>query len=118
MVSFYSLPSSVIGNPKHKTLNAAYLYYYATDVAFAGGKESTEDGAPQLLSKRLNELVSDALIMAKKYGFDVMNGLQLMDNGLFLQQQKFGAGDGFLNYYLYNWRCPDVEDKKVGLVML
>ncbi|SAM06982.1 hypothetical protein [Absidia glauca] len=118
VVSFYSLPSSVIGNPKHKTLNAAYLYYYATDVAFAGGKETTEDGAPKLLSKRLNELVLDALIMAKRFGFDVMNGLQLMDNGLFLQQQKFGAGDGFLNYYLYNWRCPDVEDNKVGLVML
>ncbi|ORZ15800.1 acyl-CoA N-acyltransferase [Absidia repens] len=118
MVSFYSLPSSVIGNPKHKTLNAAYLFYYGTDIISKGTEDKHEDGTPKLLSKRLNELVGDALVMAKRLGFDVMNGLQLMDNGLVLQQQKFGAGDGHLNYYLYNWRCPDVDDKKVGLVML
>ena len=32
MFSFYSLPSSVIGNPKHSILNAAYLFYYAVQV--------------------------------------------------------------------------------------
>jgi glycylpeptide N-tetradecanoyltransferase len=32
--SFYSLPSSVLDNAKHKVLNAAYLFYYATDVPF------------------------------------------------------------------------------------
>jgi glycylpeptide N-tetradecanoyltransferase len=25
---------------------------------------------------------------------------------LFLEQLKFGAGDGQLHYYLYNWRTP------------
>ncbi|KAI8096679.1 acyl-CoA N-acyltransferase [Halteromyces radiatus] len=120
MISFYSLPSSVIGNPKHKTLNAAYLYYYATDVINAtdNSKDDDDQEPPKLLGKRLNDLVGDVLVMAKRLNFDVMNGLQLMDNGLFLQQQKFGAGDGYLNYYLYNWRCPDVDDSKVGLVML
>ena len=28
MFSFYSLPSSILGNDKHRTLNAAYCYYY------------------------------------------------------------------------------------------
>ncbi len=28
-----------------------------------------------------------------------------MDNPLFLEDQKFGAGDGQLNYYLYNYRA-------------
>ena len=28
MVSFYALPSSILGNDKHKTLHAAYAYYY------------------------------------------------------------------------------------------
>lgn len=113
MISFYSLPSTVIGNEKHSTLNAAYLFYYATDL---GLKEKGGNNAE--VGKRLNELVGDGLIMAKHYGFDVMNALRLMDNEMVLQHQKFGAGDGFLNYYLYNWRCPDVSENKIGLVML
>ena len=29
--------------------------------------------------------------------FDVLNALTLLDNNLFLNEQKFGQGDGFLN---------------------
>lgn len=35
MFSFYSLPSTILDNAKHEILNAAYLFYYATDVGFA-----------------------------------------------------------------------------------
>ena len=28
MFSFYALPSSILGNDKHRTLHAAYCYYY------------------------------------------------------------------------------------------
>jgi glycylpeptide N-tetradecanoyltransferase len=38
-------------------------------------------------------------------GFDVFNALTLLDNPLFLEEQKFGAGDGSLHYYLYNYRA-------------
>ena len=31
---------------------------------------------------------------------------------------KFGKGDGVLNYYLYNWRCPTMIPAKIGLVPL
>lgn len=54
-----------------------------------------------------------------------------MDNPLFLEDQKFGAGDGQLHYYLFNYRCSpvpggvdaknqiSVEDMGgVGMVML
>jgi len=54
-----------------------------------------------------------------------------MDNTLFLQEQKFGAGDGQLHYYLFNWRTAhinggidskDQPDEKngsgIGMVML
>lgn len=57
--SFYTLPSSIIGNSKHSVLEAAYLFYYATDVAFSPNAE--EDGR---LKSRLQELVQDALIIA------------------------------------------------------
>jgi glycylpeptide N-tetradecanoyltransferase len=53
-----------------------------------------------------------------------------MDNSLFLEQQKFGAGDGQLHYYLFNYRANPIAggvDKKnnidencsgIGVVML
>lgn len=44
---------------KHDTVEAAYLFYYATDVAFQEGAE--DDGR---VKKRLNELIGDALIIA------------------------------------------------------
>ncbi|KAK7693731.1 hypothetical protein QCA50_003303 [Cerrena zonata] len=99
--SFYSLPSTVIGNTKHNILNAAYLMYYATEVAFEDGAE--ESGR---LKKRLEELIGDALVIADQSKFDVFNALTLMDNNLFITDLKFGGGDGMLYYYLYNWRTP------------
>lgn len=35
----------------------------------------------------------------------MFNALTLLDNPLFLDDQKFGAGDGNLHYYLYNYRA-------------
>ena len=47
-------------------------------------------------------------------GFDVFNALDLMDNREFLDKLKFGIGDGNLQYYLYNWKCPFMEPEKVS----
>ncbi|KAI0636740.1 N-myristoyl transferase [Trametes polyzona] len=122
-VSFYSLPSTIMNHEKHNLLNAAYLFYYATETAFEPGAE--ESGR---LKKRLEEVVGDALIIAEKAGFDVFNALTLMDNVCFLQDLRFGQGDGILNFYLYNWRTAPVAGinavdgvpagKGVGVVML
>lgn len=61
----------------------------------------------------------------------MFNALTLLDNPLFLTEQKFGPGDGRLHYYLYNYRTsaiPGGVDEKntvdetkmggVGVVML
>ena len=56
--SFYCLESSVIGNQKHDSVRAAYLFYYATETAFA----EKELG----LKERLTLLMTDALILAKR----------------------------------------------------
>ncbi|EON97088.1 putative glycylpeptide n-tetradecanoyltransferase protein [Phaeoacremonium minimum UCRPA7] len=101
-VSFYSLESTVINNPRHSVIRAAYLYYYATEVGL------TEPVDKKALKTRLNELVHDQLILAKRHRFDVFNALSLMDNGLFLEEQKFGGGDGQLHYYLFNYRANPV----------
>ena len=73
----------------------------------------------------------DILVLAKKDNFHVFNALTLLDNPLFLKEQKFEPGDGKLHYYLFNWRTKTlgggIDDKNqidsskmggVGVVML
>lgn len=83
-------------------MRAAYLFYYATETVFA--PNSTKED----LKTRLNGLINDALILAKKFKFDVFNALTLQDNSLFLAEQKFGGGDGQLHYYLYNYNANPI----------
>ena len=97
-LSFYHLPSSILNHDD--TLYAAYSYYnVATTVP-------------------LESLMNDALILAKNTGSDVFNALDLMENATFLEELKFGKGDGMLQYYIYNWSCPKMEPGKVGIVLL
>lgn len=160
MISFYSLPSSVLDSDKHKTLEAAYLFYYATNVPFTGRTDASSSStasssssaststppkqqsyekegleawqrshithlspieqedemnvinwaseSPDIKAKlktRLNELVQDAIIIAKQADFDVLNCMTVMDNPLFTNEQKFGPGDGFLRFYLFVSAC-------------
>ncbi|KAJ6991746.1 glycylpeptide N-tetradecanoyltransferase 1, partial [Populus alba x Populus x berolinensis] len=84
--SFYTLPSSILGNQNHSTLKAAYSYY------------NVSTKTPLL------QLMNDALIVAKQKDFDVFNALDVMHNESFLKELKFGPGDGQLHYYLYNYR--------------
>ncbi|RFU32564.1 hypothetical protein B7463_g3782, partial [Scytalidium lignicola] len=100
--SFYSLESSVIRNTKYDFIHAAYLYYYFTDVAFQPNFEKSA------LKSRLNALMNDALILAKQHKFDVFNCVSIMDNSLFVEEQKFGGGDGQLHYYLYNYKANPI----------
>lgn len=96
--SFYHLPSSILN--LDDTLYAAYSYYnVATSVT-------------------LTELMRDCLILAKQCGADVFNALDLMDNEEFLKELKFGKGDGNLQYYIYNWACPEMPPGRVGIVLL
>ncbi|KAJ3257287.1 glycylpeptide N-tetradecanoyltransferase [Boothiomyces macroporosus] len=103
--AFYSLPSSIARNPKHTHIHAAYLFYYAPKGL---GKDQT----------RSRHLMNDTLILAKQANFDVVNCLGLSHNQQFLDELKFGKGDGYLHYYLYNYRCKTIQPEQMGLVML
>lgn len=124
-ISFYCVESSVIRNSRHSVIRVAYLFYYATETGLAQPLDKAA------LKSRLNALVNDALILAKRNRFDVLNALTIMDNALFLEQQKFGGGDGQLHYYLFNYKANHIAggvNKKneldedalsgIGLVML
>ncbi|EFC44410.1 glycylpeptide N-tetradecanoyltransferase 2, partial [Naegleria gruberi] len=99
-ISFYSLPSTIIGNPKHQVLRAAYLFFYTCK------------------NTKVEELMKTALIEAQTRDFDVFNCVNILDNKEFLDKLKFGTGDGYLYYYLFNYKFPDLEPEQVGLTML
>lgn len=75
------------------------------------GSNRTEEGrrVRQLLPLHLFFLLPAAV----QKGFDVFNALDLMENKTFLEKLKFGIGDGNLQYYLYNWKCPSMGAEKV-----
>ncbi len=99
-LSFYRLPSSVLGNAQYPTLEAAYSFYnVALTVSWVA-------------------LMQDALILAKSLNFDVFNCLDLMENETFLSELKFGKGDGSLQYYLFNWKCTPTRPQGIGLVLM
>lgn len=100
LASFYSLPSSVLGNEKHKTLFAAYQFWTVAK------------------SVSLADLTNDVFVAAHKEGFDVFNALDLMDNAAIFEPLKFGIGDGLLQYYLYNWGTAPMTANEVGLILL
>lgn len=100
LVSFYALPSTVMHHPMHKIIKAAYSFY------------NVSTKTPWL------ELMNDALVSAKNDDFDVFNALDVMENQTFLGPLKFGIGDGNLQYYLYNWRCPNMKPEELGLILL
>ncbi|KAI0984193.1 hypothetical protein GJ496_002522 [Pomphorhynchus laevis] len=98
--SFYHLSSSVLQHPNYNKLNAAYSFYTVA-------KQTP-----------LVDLMRDLLITAKEMGFDVFNALDSMDNRTFLEELKFGMGDGDLHYYLYNWQTGFMQSNEIGLTLL
>ena len=101
-LSFYTLPSTIIGNEQYKELKAAYMFYTVPN------------------KHPITELMQNSLILAAASGHDVFNALDILENGTgnLLKDLKFGIGDGKLRYYLYNWRCEEMDSNDVGLVML
>ncbi|GAA5861642.1 hypothetical protein JCM8547_000692 [Rhodosporidiobolus lusitaniae] len=144
LFSFYSLPSTAIKHSPPTTssktnVNAAYLYYYASTAApscadLGDGSTATpvknwkdeSEEERERLAERLKGLMGDALVVVQRHGFDVLNTLTLQDNALFLDDLKFGKGDGFLHFYLYNYATKPIAggvDPKeggsgMGVVML
>ena len=99
-LSFYHLPSSILKHETHKTLNVAYCYYNVANTV------------------PMDELLKNALILAKRADFDVFNALDILDNDGLLKDLKFGIGDGNLHYYFYNWRVPEIKPNQLGIVLV
>merc|ERR1712238_280682 len=104
-IAHWLLPRSSVINAyvvlnEDETLYAAYSYYNVAT------------------SMTLSDLMRDALILANATGIDVYSALNLMENETFLEELKFGKGDGVLQYYVYNWSAPSMKSADIGLVLL
>jgi glycylpeptide N-tetradecanoyltransferase len=100
MISFYSLPSSILNHGVHKTLYAAYSFYNVAN------------------SVTYKELMRNALILASQEKFDVFNALNIMDNDSVFNDLLFGQGDGSLKYYFYNYLCPEIKPNELSIVLM
>ena len=86
-------------------MQVAYLYYYA------------------YTTNKLIEIIKYALYYAKELAevkFDVFNCLNIMENGEFAPQLKFGIGDGTLNFYMYNYGLKNgfLQPHKLATVLV
>lgn len=78
----------MINSTKHPLLEAAYLYYYATDTGVL-----PDEDQDQKVKERLSLLITDSLVVANNAKFDVFNALTLMDNVPILQDLKVNIPD-------------------------
>jgi glycylpeptide N-tetradecanoyltransferase len=109
--SFYVLESAVIGNAKHRMVRAAYLFYYATEAAFQ--KEE------KVLKERLNLLINDALILAKRVslGFFICSGFYVhMKKGMEFAYMMFGSSASTSSTPSRSWttRCSSKRRNSVS----
>jgi glycylpeptide N-tetradecanoyltransferase len=102
LFSFYNLPSTIQGHHKYKELKAAYAYYLIP------GKFD------------IVELTKACLITATNYGYDVFNMLDIMDNSQVFEPLLFKQGDGYLQYYFYNWNLGSkvLHPNEIGVVLM
>jgi len=99
--SFYSLPSTVVGNEVHPVIEAAWTYYFVAGAL-----------TPQ-------QILGEAIGWAVQDGYDVFNALDVMGRDTnVLWDQKFQPGTGTLHYYLFNWKlAQNLKQEEVGLVL-
>lgn len=100
MISFYSISSTVLNNPKHQSLSIAYLWYTVAT------------------KTPIDQLVNDILIISHNMSFDVFNCLDIFDNNLFISKLKFVPGNGHLNYYLYNWLTKPIQENEIEIILV
>ena len=100
IISFYSLPSTILKPNKHTKINACFSYYNTSLVH-----------NPELV-------MENAIILAKKNGFDVLNCLDILENERTIEHNNFRKGSGSLHYYLYNYSLNMLKQNEVGIVLV
>jgi glycylpeptide N-tetradecanoyltransferase len=99
MISFYIIDNVITNNPNYSGYKAGYLYYYFNE------------------TMELSKLINIGLFYAKEAGVDVFNILNMSDLHTAIKDCKFVEGNGFLNYYLYNYKCNSLNTNEIAFPM-
>jgi glycylpeptide N-tetradecanoyltransferase len=99
MISFYVVDNRITNNSNYSEYKAAYLYYYFNQ------------------SIELSQLINIGLWNAKEQGIDVFNILNMFDLQSIISECKFMPGNGYLNYYLYNYKCNPMKPDEIAFPM-
>jgi len=99
-ISFYKVQHKVLKNKKYDFINMAYVFYYVPT------------------HNTLYKLGHNMLVAAKKEGMDVVTAMDIMHNREFIDNLKFSDGSGKLNFYLFNYRCPELSSVNVAKCIL
>lgn len=107
MFSIYNIPSRLLFNNTHSHINFSNLYYYYYDKNYIS----------------VNHIIKEAVILSKKYDYDVLTFLNNMDNKYvnpsFIHhttQKETNNPDG-LYYYLYNYILNDIKPEELGVLL-
>jgi glycylpeptide N-tetradecanoyltransferase len=57
------------------------------------------------------------MVIAKNKGVDCFYSIDIMESRQYLDELKFEADLGNLHYYMYNWKCADIDTHELGLVL-
>lgn len=99
MISFYIIDNIVEKNYAYSEYKAGYLYYYFNS------------------SLKLDQLINIGLNYGKDVGIDVFNILKMFDLQSIITDCKFAEGNGYLNYYLYNYKCNPMREDEIAFPM-
>ena len=101
LMSFFFCDTTLLRKPKgHEGMKIAYSHYNVVSTADA------------------EQFIIDAMVIARNSGCDVYNMLDVMDNANLFDALKFDVGDGKMHYHIYNWVCPSILSRDVGLVLI
>jgi len=98
--SFFPLNIKYKDPKKYEKINRYILYHYFN------------------LKNDINELIENLLYIIKNKGGDYVSCLEQYDNKKFFNNLEFKRATTYLNFFLYNWICPAIEKKDLGVILI
>lgn len=97
VISYYVIDSKILENESVSKISCAYIFHNIAENANA-----------------LCSIFSQLIDIFSQSGIDVINCLNTMNNMILIEEFGFKPGDGYLNYYFYNWKTSHIPLDKLA----
>lgn len=95
--SYYNLPIKSYDN--NTIINVGYLFYYTSFI------------------ETPYRLIKDMMIVAKNNNVHLLNAFSGLEHTDIMRELNFEPSTKNIYYYFYNWRCPNLVNTQVGLIL-